>query len=135
MKGAEINATNNNSHGGNVVQYENKNDKNDENDENDNKGSIFNADSSITTTINQLRQRLVRNSTRYHEDLHLKQECINSSNKEINQLKLHLQECSLALLEAHKLLEQSGQTLPSAISLCVTKFAVYREMQIVNTDV
>ena len=132
MKGAEINATNNNSHGGNVVQYENKND---ENDENDNKGSIFNADSSITTTINQLRQRLVRNSTRYQEDLHLKQECINSSNRQINQLKLHLQECSQALLEAHELLQQSGQTIPSTISICVTKFAVYREIRMENTDV
>ena len=132
MKGDDLNAANNNNHSSNVLQYENKNDKI---DKNDNGGSIFNADSSITTIISQLRQRLVRNSTRYHEDLHLKQECINSSNRQINQLKLHLQECSQALLEAHELLQQSGQTIPSTISICVTKFAVYREIRMENTDV
>ena len=92
-------------------------------------GSVFNVDSPVSMTVNQLRQRLVRNSVRYHEDLYLKQERINILATQNNQLKLHLQKCSIALLEAHRVLEQSGQKVPDSILASVMEFSSYRILQ------
>lgn len=89
-------------------------------------GSLFNTDSAVSMTINQLRQRLVRNSVRYHEDLYIKQERINSLSAQNDQLKIHLQQCSIALLEAHRLLEQSGQKVPDSTIAAVMEFTSYR---------
>ena len=102
----------------NVVRYENATDTGAE-------GSMFHADSPLSVALNQLRQRLVRNSVRYHEDLYVKQEHINSLAQQNGQLKTHLQQCSLALLEAHRLLEQSGHKIPDFIRASVMEYSSY----------
>ena len=95
-------------------------------------GSILNVNSPVSMTVNQLRQRLVRNSVRYHEDLYVKQERINLLTTQNNQLKMHLQQCSIALLEAHRVLEQSGQKVPDSVLASVMEFSSYRILQTEN---